>query len=430
MTAAAALGIGAGGLMAAIAAFVATSPALATLMPGGSRSVARSSRTGKVLIGAQSAVSIVLVTHATLLARNVLAIAQAPSGLTTETVLTDMLQPRPGGYRNVNPDTYYPEALRRVQAVPGVRGAAFSQHRPQLGALPATEAVAPAGSPPELQGAAAETTHVSPGFFTTVGITLLQGRDFSLADTGVTPRVVIVSRDLARRLFGDGRGLGERVRIGNRADWQNVEIVGIAADARLFDLRRGNAAIAYTPALQNGAAANYKALVVRAPEAAIPAIQEAIVALGAELPPSLVTLEYRRGRTILQERLMAVVGGSFAALALVLLLAGLYGLLAYLLSLRRKEFGIRLALGADGGRMARALAGDALAVTGFGLAIGLGAALASVRVLRSVLAATSPYDPLSLVIACVLLLLVTMMATVLPARRAARVDPLAELRRD
>ena len=146
--------------------------------------------------------------------------------------------------------------------------------------------------------------------------------------------------------------------------------------------------------------------------------------------PRSQTLAYVRGRTILQERLLAGLSGYFAALALMLVSAGIYGLLSYVLSLRRKEIGIRMALGADAARMTRSILRDGLIVTGIGVSIGLAGAVFSVPLIRRLLVNTSPYDPVAIGMAGMLLLVVTTAASVIPAMRAGRVEPLAELRRD
>lgn len=261
-------------------------------------------------------------------------------------------------------------------------------------------------------------------------MSIVQGRDFTFSDNEQRPRVAIISRSLARQLFGEGRGPSEYVRISNRPELQKLQVVGVVSDARLFDVRRGNLAIAYLPALQNGRLAHFKFLVVRAPASAASEIQRAIESLGVETMQRTQTLAYARGRTLLQERVMAALGGYFGLLALMLVAAGVYGLLSYVLSLRRKELGIRMALGADSGLIGRTILSEGLRVAGVGLGIGLIATLLSVQALEIVLVATSPYDPIAVASACSVLLAVTALASVVPTVRAGRVEPLAELRRD
>lgn len=422
-------------LVASVGVAVAATTAAATsairhggLTNGSSRTVARSSRVGRLLVGAQIAASIVMLAHASLLARSVYTITAVESGLTGDTVIVGFPSPRLGAYRTLDANSYYQRALGAVMAVPGVTAAAFSTSKPEGGALP-LEPVGRAGTARDANDFRAEVPQVSPGFFLTLGVPILRGRDFTYADTEKSARVAIISQSLERQLFGDGNGLGRHIRITLRPELQHAEVVGIVSDARMFDVRGNNREIVYLAAMQ-GLIAHYKWLVARGPGSAATGLQRTIESLGVEFLPRTQTLAYARGRTILQERLMAGLGGYFALLALILVAAGIYGLLSYVLSLRRKEIGIRMALGADARRMARSILGDGLLVTIGGIAVGLLGALASAPLLRSVLVRTSPFDPIAIAAACATLLIITTMASLAPAARAARVEPLAELRRD
>jgi len=316
-----------------------------------------------------------------------------------------------------------------VKAVPGVAAAAFSTFKPDGGNLP-RDLVGRANTPREDADPQAEWPQVSPGFFETVGVPLLRGRDFTYGDGEKSAKVAIISATLERQLFGEGLGLGQHVRISSRPNWQDVEVVGIIGDARVFGVRNNNRATIYTAAVQSGPESHYKCLVARAPETAVPQMRQAIESFGVELMRRTQTLQYARGRAILQERLLAGLSGYFAMLALMLVSAGVYGLLSYVLSLRRKEIGIRMALGADAPRMTRSILRDGLIVTSAGIGVGLAGAVASVPLIRRLLVNMSPYDPVAIGVACVLLFVVTAAASVLPALRAGRVEPLAELRRD
>ena len=399
------------------------------LAPGGSRTVARSSRAGRILVGAQVAASIVMLAHASLLARSLYRITTIDSGLTKDTVIVGYTQPLLNGYKNLDVATHYRQALDRVKAVPGVAAAAFSTFKPDGGNLP-RDLVGRANTPREDADPQAEWPQVSPGFFETVGVPLLRGRDFTYSDGEKSAKVAIISATLERQLFGEGLGLGQHVRISSRPNWQDVEVVGIVGDARVFGVRNNNPATIYTAAVQSGPESHYKCLVARAPETTVPQMRQAIESFGVELMRRTQTLQYARGRAILQERLLAGLSGYFAMLALMLVSAGVYGLLSYVLSLRRKEIGIRMALGADAPRMTRSILRDGLIVTGAGIAAGLAGAIASVPLIRRLLVNTSPYDPVAIGLACALLFVVTAAASVLPALRAGRVEPLAELRRD
>jgi putative ABC transport system permease protein len=401
----------------------------AALVPGGGRTVARSSRVGQVLVSAQIAAAIVLLAHASLLTRSVFAITATDAGLTKDTVMVGFPSPLVDGYKNLDVTTHYRQALERVRAIPGVTAAAFSTFRPGGGAPP-RDPIGRANTPRESTDPQAEWAQVSPGFFETLGIPMLRGRDFTYSDGEKSPKIAVISATLERQLFGEGLGIGQHLRVSARPEWQDVEVVGVVNDGRVFDVRRDSSATIYTPAVQSGPAAHYKCLIARVPASATPQLREAIESFGVELLRRMQTLDYIRGRTILQERLLAGLSGYFGLLALALVSAGIYGLLSYVLSLRRKEIGIRMALGADASQMARRIVSDGLVLTAIGLAIGLAGALASVPLLRSVLVEVSPYDPLAIGAACLVLVTVTMAASLAPARRAARVEPIAELRQD
>lgn len=396
---------------------------------GSTRTVARSSRAGRLLVGAQIAIAIVMLAHASLLVRSVRGVLAVESGLTDESIITGYLSARVDAYRNLDPAEYYPRALNRLRSVPGVTGVAFANARPESGAIP-TEPIGLAGTVPDANDLRVEPPQVSPGFFATMGVQIQRGRDFSFADTGKTPKVAIISARLEQRLFGAGNGLGRHIRLSLRPEWQDVEVIAIVSDARMFDVRGNNRAIAYTSAVQSGPVANYKTLIARAPESASRDLQTAIDSLGAEYLPRTQTLAYARGRSLLRERLLAAMSSYFAGLALLLVSAGIYGLLSYVLSLRRKEIGIRMALGADAGSMARALFGDGLMVTAAGVLAGIAGAAVTVPLLRSMLVNLSPYDPIAIAAACALLLVVTSVASLSPALRASRIEPISELRRD
>lgn len=421
-------GIGVASLVTAAAAWLVTRAGM-TLTPGMTRTVARSSRVGRVLVGAQVALAIVLLSHASLLIRSVYQMTAAGSGITGDTVVAAFATERIGAYRTLDPAIYYPRALELVRAIPGVSAAAFSTFKPQGGALP-PEPIGRAGTPIGDGDMTAEWPQISPGFFDTMGVRVVRGRDFTFADTQSSGKVAIISEQLERQLFGEGRGLGEHIRVSRRPEWQAAEVVGIAGDARVFDVRGGNRTIVYTPAIQSGGLAHYKFLLARAPDTVTPALRKAIDSLGVEYIWRWQTLEYARGRTILQERVMAVLSGFFGLLALLLVSVGVYGLLTYILSLRRKELGIRLALGAHPGRVAGRIAGSATMVVALGLLAGLAGTSLTSPLLRGVLVATSPYDPIAIGGAALILILAGALATAAPALRAARVEPITELRQD
>ena len=317
---------GIGGSMCALVTWWVTRGASAALTTGGTRSVTRAARTGRLLVAAQAAVAIVLLTNASLLGRNLYNLGTRRD-IGSGHVLVGSPSPRVGAYKDLDPEAYYRDALAKIRAVPGVEAAAFSQYRPARGAV-TPDVAGRAGTPAGTDDISVEAAIVSPGFFDTIGLPLLQGRDFDFNDGPRGAPVAIVSRRVAERLFGPGRGPGERIRVASTPQLQDLLVVGIATDAAVFDVRRGTDSIVYLPALQRGQLAHYKFLVIRGPAAVVPAVARALASLGRESLEGVTTLEYVRGRTLMQERVLAAVGGYFGLLALVLTAAGVHGLVS------------------------------------------------------------------------------------------------------
>jgi putative ABC transport system permease protein len=274
---------------------------------------------------------------------------------------------------------------------------------------------------------ASTRTPVAPGFFDTVGIPLLRGRDLAWGDNARARRVAVLSESLARRLFGDRSAVGERLRVGLQPERQEVEVIGVAADARLYDVKNPNLYALYTAALQDPSV-NYKCLVFAGDDVSYAALKRAVEGLGRERMGQMVTLRYISDRALLQQRLTATLAGFFGGLALLLSAIGLYGLMSYTVAQRRREIGIRAALGADRARVMREVVRDGLSVTLTGVGAGLSAALAGVQLVKSLLFGVTPHDPLTLAAAPLLLVGVAVIACAVPAAHAARVDPMDALR--
>lgn len=395
-----------------------------------SRTVARSGRAGRVLLVAQVALSVVLLVGCALLLRSLSRITSADAGVQSSNVLVGYPSPVAGAYRRVDPESYYRQTLERLGAIPGVEAAAFTQFQPGGGALP-PEAVAPAGTARDSGGdLMATATQVSPGFFAALGISVQQGRAFNWNDNANSRRVAILSHSLASRLFGPGGSIGQRIRISARPDSQDLEVVGVVSDARVYDVRSANLLTAYTSSLQYGENANWKALVLRGPVSALPEVRRVFDAIGVETLPRVTSLDYVVSRTVLGERMMAMLAAFFGGLALLLAVIGIHGQMSYTLAMQRKEIGVRIALGANARRIIGLVVGRGATIGLAGAALGVFAALPLVGVLRSLLVEVSPYDPLAFAAAPALLLAAILAACLMPALRATTVDPMVELRRD
>jgi hypothetical protein len=268
---------------------------------------------------------------------------------------------------------------------------------------------------------------VSPGLIDALGIQLQLGRDVAWSDNSHARSVGLISAALARRLFPNTTALGQRVRVGVVPRRQDVEIVGVVADAHLYDLKDPNLAAVYVPALQESNN-SWKSLIIRGRRVATSDVTHAVGVLGRERVRFTRSLDYVIDRALLRERMVAMLGTFFGGLALVLVSIGLYGLMSYTVAQRRREMGIRIALGADAQTVIRGIVAEGLRVTILGVLVGFAAALASVKLVRSLLFGVTPYDSITFVGASVLLLAVAVIACAIPAVRAAATDPMLTLR--
>lgn len=390
-------------------------------------------RLGQWLVGAQLVLSLVLLVTAGLMVRTLDMLGSVYAGTQEQHVITAALTPVLS-YTDVEKlpaKSYQPALLDRITAIPGVRRAALAYTRPFWG-MEADEPVsrASAGGPPSAALSAAFNA-VSPGFFATVGMPLIEGRDFTWHDDVTSPRVAIVSQSLAVALFPGRNALGEQINTGIGSDRHDATVVGIAADRVLYDPKRFNRSLVFIPALQAEAPSSSDDLVMlESTPGAIDgrAIQAAVHSFGHQYVPDLVTAEQSVARALLQERLTARLAEAFGGLVLLLVAIGIYGLMAYLVTRRTREIGIRIALGARWGAVVGSIVGNAIRLTSIGAIVGLGAALATTRFVRSLLFGVGPADPLTLVLVPALLLAVAALAALVPALRAARVDPAVTLR--
>jgi predicted permease len=319
--------------------------------------------------------------------------------------------------------------LEAVRAIPGVLSASISTHTPLSGSR-WSEAVVPAGEPlPERDNAV--MVGAAPDFFHTLGIPLVAGREFTVNDTMQSPAVAIVNERYAARHFPHGHPVGQHLTalLGTRRD---LEIVAVARNANTASLRGTPPATVYLPYAQiTGDASSI--VVVRAagsfPEISA-ALRRTLQPLAPVTPLDVQSLSDQVGNTLTRERLMATLAGAFGLLALVLAAVGIYGLLAFAVAQRTREIGIRMALGAPPLRVVALVLRGAQVPLMIGIAAGLPAAWALSRVTQSMLFGLTPTDPLAIGVATLLLVVVAHLAAYVPARRAARVDPLVALKHE
>jgi len=282
---------------------------------------------------------------------------------------------------------------------------------------------------------------VDPGYFSALGIGLVAGRGITNRDRAGAPRVIVVNEALAARLAdvaGRKDPVGQLVRLScpyyieKGALMADVEIVGVIRSERVGAPGRPDPPVAYVPLAQ--VPHPEVRLVVRtrtAPAAVMPGIREAIRQVDANLPlGDVATLEQVRERTLSGSSRPAWLIGAFAAVAALLAALGLYGVLSHVVTRQRREIGIRMALGAGSREVLSHVLRRALSMVVIGLALGMAGAFALTRVMESLLFGVSPLDPLALTLACVSMTLIGLLAGLLPASRAARVDPATTLREE
>jgi predicted permease len=416
----------AGVLFSLVPAWRVTRQDPAGMLQHSSRTVAGTGRTGKALIVAQVALSVVLLMDAGLLVRTLQALRGIDFGFRPDGIVVAGLFPLPDGYKNFDSDRYEPDLVQRVAALPMVRAVALTRALP--GFLEAKEGVATPASGEEVQS---DLGPIGPRFFETFDMQLLAGRDLAWGDNSRGRRVAIVSRSLAGRLFPRGDAIGGRIRIGRDPKRRAIEVVGVVSDARLYNPRDPSPYTVYVPMLQEGDYAKWGNLMIR-PNSGAQVNAEELRRLGQSLGHESIlsyrTLQQVTDRAILQERVTAMLAGFFGALALLLAAIGLYGMMAHAVTQRTREIGIRVALGAQRGEVVGMVTREAMTLVIAGIAIGVPIALLAARLVGSLLFGLAPSDPMTLISIAALLVAIGALAGYLPGRRASRIDPIEALR--
>jgi len=384
---------------------------------------------GKTLVVTQVALSLLLLIGAGLFVRSLEKLKSLDAGINRENVLLVSTDPQMIGYQRGARQIVdlYERMRERIKAIPGVRNVSFSDDVPLGGrGTTASGEVQARGQPSRYYRE--EICASGPEYFETVGMTILRGRGFTAQDNEKAPRVAVVNETFARHYFGGDGALGQRVSFGPHYS----EIVGVVKDSKYESLRERTLPMWYIPYLQ--APMLWRGTTFQIRTAAdqtqiIPAVRQAVREINANLPLfNIKTLAKQVDETLVQERLIGTVSGFFGLLSLLLAAIGLYGILAYSVNQRTREIGIRMALGAQRGKVLRMVLKQGMKLVLLGAGLGLAVSFAVTRVIANQLFDVTPTDPVTFIGAPILLLIVALAACFAPARRATKVDPLVALR--
>jgi predicted permease len=388
----------------------------------------RRSRLRSAFVISQTALSVILLIGSGLFIRSLKNARTINPGFKVEGALLATVNPGLLRYSKEQGQEFYRQAVERVEALPGVEGASLMSIVP-LGLSFAQQDV----FVEKQNGSRTEVTTgfntVGPRYFQTMGIQVTHGREFTSQDRAGAQPVVMINETLARRLWPDEDPVGKRLRLGGESE-PEAEVIGVAANGKYATLGEKARPYIYQPLLQRYA--SKMTLVVRTtgnPQTLSAAVREQIRSLDPNLPVSqITTLSEQVAFALFPARLGAALLGAFGLLALSLAATGIYGVIAYSVSQRTQEFGIRLALGADGADVRRLVMREGLKVVLIGVTVGLTLSLAATRLIAGLLYGVGANDPLTFVGVPALLTAVALLACYLPAGRATKVDPMEALR--
>ena len=389
-------------------------------------------RLGKGLVVLQVGMSLTLVAGATLFVRTLRNLQTFDAGFARDRILLFSLSPPGASYKEVRLANLYGEVLARLRTTPGVLSASFSTLTPVDGGRIAQGVEVDGFTPRSPEDASVYRNTVSPGYFDTLGIPVLLGRDFSRRDTETGAAVAVVNDTLARFYFRGRNPLGRRIRLPDYPRGAPFEVIGVVGDTRYNNLRAPNPRIVYLPYtayVKSLGAMNFAVRTAGDPTASSAAVREQLRAADKEIRPNNVrTLAAQIDESLTEERLIARASSAFGLLALLLASIGLYGVMSCAVKRRTAELGIRMALGAGRGDILWMVSREVLALSALGIAGGVPVALASARLVANRLFGVEPSDPLALATAALVMTAVALLAGYLPARRASRVDPMVALR--
>jgi putative ABC transport system permease protein len=405
---------------------------LSPLQAGGRGDIGGQHRLGSAVIVVQVALGIVLTAGAGLLMTSFMKLASNDEGFNPNHVLTYNFETPDSRYAKTRPE-FYRQYFEKLRALPGVEAAAGSMLLPMTDNSAHLTFENPEHPVSKGEQEAARVDVVSPEYFHTMQISVMAGRDFSDGDTVTSPQVMIVNQAFVEKYFHGENVLGKKLKpgagSGGPPKWR--EIVGVVGDIRHGATEREMDPMQFLPASQLPTWCCLYSVVRTGmePAALEPQVRSLVTSMDRDIPVTDVhTMTDLIAMQLAQPRFAMVLLGAFAGLALVLTVVGLYGVLAYSVSRRTREIGVRLALGAQRGAVLQMVLRDAAVLVVVGMAIGITATVASASVLQTLLYGTASRNPVVLMGVCGVVALAGLVAAWLPARRAASVDPMRALR--
>ena len=379
------------------------------------------------LVVTQVALSMVALIGAGLFVRSLREAYRANPGFDPDRVLLASFDPFLSGYDEIRGREFYHHLVERVIALPGVQSATLARRLPlTLGGIAFANVTIDGYSPAPEEDMRLNYETVGPKYFQTMRIPLVHGRDFDERDHELAQRVVVINETMARRYWPKGGALGQRLKV--TGDW--LEVVGIAKDVKNRSLSEPPQPFLYLPLLQDyGSNMILVARTAMNPEQAFRGVQAAVAALDTGMPIfDVKTLEEHIGVSLFLQRMAATLLSIFGLLALCLAALGLYGVMAYSVTQRTRELGIRISIGAKRRDVLQLILGQVLTLAAIGMTGGLVTALVVTHFAAHLLYGISPADPVTFTLIALLLLVVALVAGYFPARRATKIDPMIALR--